>query len=174
MSKHRRTPSPALVISLIALFVALGSGAYAASKIGTSDLKKNAVTTPKIAKNAVKSSKVENGKLKGKDLEDGAIGGSKLGSGAVRASKLGSITEVSETTTAPLFTIGTATATCPAETRVISGGFNTDSDAANQGLATENRRVGNGWRVSIFATASNGLTTDIMLTVYAYCLEDGD
>ncbi len=164
MSKHRRTPSPALVISLIALFVALGSGAYAASKIGTSDLKKNAVTTPKIAKNAVKSSKVENGKLKGKDLEDGAV----------RASKLGSITEVSETTTAPLFTIGTATATCPAETRVISGGFNTDSDAANQGLATENRRVGNGWRVSIYATASNGLTTDIMLTVYAYCLEDGD
>ena len=78
MSKHRRTPSPALVISLIALFVALGSGAYAASKIGTSDLKKNAVTTPKIAKNAVKSSKVENGKLKGKDLEDGAISSSKL------------------------------------------------------------------------------------------------
>ncbi|MGB2852742.1 MAG: hypothetical protein WBB30_06210 [Solirubrobacterales bacterium] len=164
MSKHRRTPSPALVISLIALFVALGSGAYAASKIGTSDLKKNAVTTPKIAKDAVKSSKVENGKLKGKDLEDGAV----------RASKLGSITEVSETTTAPLFTIGTATATCPAGTRVLSGGFNTDSNAANQGLAAENRRVGNGWRVSIFATASNGLTTGIMLTVYAYCLEDGD
>ena len=52
MSKHRKVPSPALVISLIALFVALGSGAYAASKIGTSDLKRNAVTTPKLAKDA--------------------------------------------------------------------------------------------------------------------------
>ena len=33
------------VVALIALFVALGSGAYAASKIGTSDLKNKSVTT---------------------------------------------------------------------------------------------------------------------------------
>lgn len=96
MSKHRKVPSPALVISLIALFVALGSGAYAASKIGTSDLKRNAVTTPKLAKDAVKSSKVENGKLKGKDLADGTVGGSKLGT----------ISEVTDTTTAAFGTSG--------------------------------------------------------------------
>jgi hypothetical protein len=54
-------PSPALVIALIALFVALGSGAYAASKIGTKDLKNEAVTGKKLAKNAVKSSKTKNG-----------------------------------------------------------------------------------------------------------------
>ena len=164
MSKHRKVPSPALVISLIALFVALGSGAYAASKIGTSDLKRNAVTTPKLAKDAVKSSKVENGKLKGKDLADGTVGGSKLGT----------ISEVTDTTTAAFGTIGTATATCPAGSRVLNGGFNTDSDTANQGLAVESRRVGNGWRASIYSGASNGLAAGNTLTVYAYCLEEGD
>ena len=161
MSNHRKTPSPALVISLLALFVALGSGAYAASKIGTSDLKKNAVTTPKIAKNAVKSNKVANGKLKGKDLADGTLGGSKLAP----------IVEVTDTTDVATFEIGTASVSCPAGTRVVSGGFNTDSSAANQGLATENRRVGNGWRASVFASASNGIATGNTLTVYAYCLE---
>lgn len=161
MSNHRKTPSPALVVSLLALFVALGSGAYAASKIGTSDLKKNAVTTPKIAKNAVKSSKVANGKLKGKDLADGTLGGSKLAS----------IVEVTDTTEVATFEIGTASVTCPDGTTVLMGGFNTDSNAGNQGLATENRRVGNGWRASIYARASNGLATGNSLTVYAYCLE---
>ena len=42
MSKHWTAPSPALMISLIALFVALGSGAYAASKIRTKDIKDEA------------------------------------------------------------------------------------------------------------------------------------
>ena len=40
MSKLRAgRPSPALVISLLALFVALGGSAYAATKIGTKDIK---------------------------------------------------------------------------------------------------------------------------------------
>ncbi len=43
-------PSPALIIAIVALFVALGSGAYAATKIGTSDIQNRAVTKQKIAK----------------------------------------------------------------------------------------------------------------------------
>jgi hypothetical protein len=174
MSKHRRAPSPALVISLIALFVALGSGAYAASKIGTSDIQSKAVTGAKIAKDAIKSSKVKDEKLKGKDLEDETISSSKLSSGAVRASQLGAITEVSDTTSVAANTLGSKAVSCPAGTKVIGGGFNTDSVAppdpnARVGLAAENRRTndGTGWRVKIFA---QGDTTE--LTVYAYCLED--
>jgi hypothetical protein len=64
MQKRRfRAPSPALVISLIALFVALGGTTYAAtslpaSSVGAKQLKKNAVTAPKIKKGAVTASKI--------------------------------------------------------------------------------------------------------------------
>ena len=64
MQKRRFTaPSPALVISLIALFVALGGTTYAATSlpsnsVGTKQLKKNAVTGPKIKNNAVTAAKL--------------------------------------------------------------------------------------------------------------------
>jgi hypothetical protein len=65
-----RAPSPALVISLIALFVALGGTAYAATSlpansVGTRQLKKGAVTAAKIArgvkvKNATNAATAQN------------------------------------------------------------------------------------------------------------------
>jgi hypothetical protein len=53
MLKRRRAPSPAFVISLIALFVALGGTTYAATSlpknsVGTKQLKNGAVTRKKI------------------------------------------------------------------------------------------------------------------------------
>jgi hypothetical protein len=74
-----RRPSPALLISLIALFVALGGTGYAALKlpknsVGTKQLKKNAVTGSKINKNAVTGSKVKNHSLTGADLNLAALG----------------------------------------------------------------------------------------------------
>ena len=64
MQKRRlKAPSPALVISLIALFVALGGTTYAATSlptnsVGTKQLKKSAVTATKIKKGAVTASKI--------------------------------------------------------------------------------------------------------------------
>jgi len=63
MKKRLRKPSPALVISLIALFVALGGTTYAATSlpknsVGTKQLKNNAVTGTKIASGAVTASKI--------------------------------------------------------------------------------------------------------------------
>lgn len=64
MQKRRlRAPSPALVISLLALFVALGGTTYAATSlpknsVGTRQLKRNAVTSPKIKKGAVTAAKI--------------------------------------------------------------------------------------------------------------------
>src|SRR5579875_266570 len=51
-----RKPSPALVISVIALFVALGGTGYAALK-----LPKNSVGTPQLKNGAVTSAKLKNG-----------------------------------------------------------------------------------------------------------------
>jgi len=64
MHKQRlRMPSPAFVISVIALFVALGGTSYAAvhlpsNSVGTKQLKKNAVTSAKIKNKAVTAAKI--------------------------------------------------------------------------------------------------------------------
>jgi len=96
--KLEERPSPALVISLIALFVALGSGAYAANKIGTNQIKNKAVTTKKLAGKAVNASKlagksVKTGKLAGQAVTTGklaaqAVSGDILQDAAVSESKL--------------------------------------------------------------------------------------
>jgi hypothetical protein len=58
MKRQLRAPSPALVISLIALFVALAGTAYAAAglprnSVGTKQLKNGAVTPPKVAQKTI-------------------------------------------------------------------------------------------------------------------------
>jgi hypothetical protein len=86
---HR--PSAALVVATLALFVALGGGAYAVSKnsVGTKQLKGNSVTSKILKKNAVKSSDIKNEQVKGKDLKNEAVETKKLADGAVSSSKLG-------------------------------------------------------------------------------------
>jgi hypothetical protein len=63
-----RRPSPALVISLLALFLALGGTGYAAFK-----LPKNSVGTKQLRKNAVVSSKVKNHSLVAADFKAGQL-----------------------------------------------------------------------------------------------------
>jgi hypothetical protein len=63
MQRRLRAPSPALVISSIALFVALGGTTYAATSlprnsVGTEQLQKNAVTRAKIRNRAVTAAKI--------------------------------------------------------------------------------------------------------------------
>jgi hypothetical protein len=58
----------ATAIAFLALFVALGGGAYAASK-----LPKNSVGTAQLKKNAVTSAKVKNGSLKAADFAKGQL-----------------------------------------------------------------------------------------------------
>jgi hypothetical protein len=66
MSRPRpRMPSPSLVVSIVALVVALGGTSYAAlslgkNTVGTAQLKNNAVTTSKIRNGAVTGSKITN------------------------------------------------------------------------------------------------------------------
>jgi hypothetical protein len=62
-TRRSKAPSPAFVISLVALFVALGGTTYAATSlprnsVGTKQLKKNAVTTKKIKNGSVTAAKI--------------------------------------------------------------------------------------------------------------------
>jgi hypothetical protein len=66
----RLRPSPALVVSTIALFVAIGGVSWAAATIGTSDIKDGAVTKRKLHDDAVRGAKVKNDSLTGRDLDE--------------------------------------------------------------------------------------------------------
>jgi hypothetical protein len=68
MRIHPSRPSPALVISIVALLMAMGGTGYAAFK-----LPRNSVGTAQIKKNAVTSAKVKNGSLKPPDFARGAF-----------------------------------------------------------------------------------------------------
>jgi hypothetical protein len=75
----RRMPSPSLVISCLALFVAgTGTGvaitnALPKNSVGTPQLRNNAVVASKIANDAIVSSKVMNGSLKALDFATGQL-----------------------------------------------------------------------------------------------------
>ncbi len=155
---HVLRPSPAMIVALIALIVALGGTAYAAKKIGSRQLKKNAVTTKKI--------------------KDGAVTAAKIATGAIASTNV-DITALNQ----PVPTIdpgdvGGATASCPAGKKAIAGGGL--SDPSINGVFIEDSRpvtgtttgatqggTFTGWRV-IWANTAPQLPANP--TVYVVCL----
>ena len=71
MSRARLRPSPAMIVAAVALFAALGGGAYAG-----------------VAVNQVESIHIKNGEVRSVDLADGAVGGLKLAGNAVSSPKV--------------------------------------------------------------------------------------
>ena len=75
MSPFAKPPSPSLVLASIALILAIGGGAaFAASKIQTSDIAKQAVTNKKIAKKTIKASRVADNTLGGTQINESKLG----------------------------------------------------------------------------------------------------
>jgi hypothetical protein len=94
VNRMRKHLSPATVISCVALFLALGGGAYAATQIAkksvkTKHLGNGSVTTQKLRNGAVTSPKLRNGAVTGAKIGSGAVGGTQIADGAVRAVDLG-------------------------------------------------------------------------------------
>ncbi|HEY2716948.1 MAG TPA: hypothetical protein VGI73_12085 [Solirubrobacterales bacterium] len=84
------------VMSSLAVFLVLGGAtAFAASKIGSSDLKAGAVKTNKIAKEAVTTAKVRNNAINGAKVRDGSLTGAD-----VNAATLGTVPKATEATSA--------------------------------------------------------------------------
>ena len=81
--------SYANVASTIALFFELTGGVvYAASKIGTNDIQRQAVTEKKIAPRAVKNGKLALGSVKTDQLADSAVGNVQVKNDSIQPSKL--------------------------------------------------------------------------------------
>lgn len=78
MRLHR--PSPSLVISCIALFVALGGVGYAAAtgSIDGREIKNNAVASKDLKNNDVRGKDVRRGTLNGSDVANNALTGSDI------------------------------------------------------------------------------------------------
>jgi hypothetical protein len=75
------------VVSTIALALAIGGGtAYAATKIGTKNIRYHAVTGSKVASNAITASKVKNSALSGWDIRNNSIRSSDIRTGTLLAS----------------------------------------------------------------------------------------
>lgn len=98
MQRIRNHLSFANVISVIALFVALGGASYAAvtlpknsvgpkqikkNGVGASEIKRNAVRAAEIRRNAVAASEVKDSSLGSAELGDNSVGGSELGDNSV-------------------------------------------------------------------------------------------
>ncbi|MEZ5102359.1 MAG: hypothetical protein R3C15_21670 [Thermoleophilia bacterium] len=79
----RARVSPAMGVALVALFVALGGGAYAAF-----ELPRNSVTSRAIAPGAVRTADLARGAVTAPKLRRGAVTTEKLARGAVTAPKL--------------------------------------------------------------------------------------
>lgn len=78
MSKPTPRPSPATIIALIALFVALGGTGYAAivipnNSIGTHQIKPGGVRSPDIRNHAIRSIDVRNLTLRGRDIKPNSL-----------------------------------------------------------------------------------------------------
>jgi hypothetical protein len=105
----RRRPSPAMVVALIALFVALGGPAQARKLVDGKLLRKGSVTSRAIKNgslakadlskaavsslmstpvNSVRTQQILDGQVLAPDIGAGAVGTGQLGAGAVTASRL--------------------------------------------------------------------------------------
>lgn len=91
MSRRYR-PSPALAISLVALFVSLGGAAYAVgvprNSVGPAQLKTNAVVSTKLANDSVTDRAIRGGAVANAELASGAVTNAKLAGNAVSSAKL--------------------------------------------------------------------------------------
>jgi len=75
--RPRRLPSPALVVSLIALFVSLSGVSYGLARglIGSRELKDNEIRSRDIRNNEIRSIDIRNNQVRGRDIRNSTIQG---------------------------------------------------------------------------------------------------
>jgi len=171
-------PSPALVISLIALIVAMGGTSYAAFRlpagsVSTRQLANGAVSTAKIKNGAVNGSKVAPNSITGANINLGTLGkvptaGTADTATSAAAAPIAKVQIITATGTSGASTgsgnVASATATCPQGTFVLGGGTHLADEVA-QTTDDSYPSANNAWTANVF----NGGTGTPTFTVYAIC-----
>ncbi len=127
-----RRPSASLVISMLALMVALGGTSYAAfgvpkNSVGTKQLKSNAVTTSKIANGAVTGAKVNLSTLGTVPSATTAVNALALGGLPRLAFLRGTITVVATGPSIPSGSFDVQRADCPSGYEAVGGGVDPEN-----------------------------------------------
>lgn len=180
-------PSPALVISCLALFLALAGSAFAVGiaknsvrsaqivdgTVRTVDLHDAAVSAPKIApnavgnqaiaENAVESAKVAPESLTQADLGDNSVGSSELQANSVASSELAEVTVRTNTAKVAKGANGSVSVDCAPGEQVLGGGGQPGHFGTEM---TSSRPQGEGWLYQ----AVNNTGGEDTLTVFALCL----
>jgi hypothetical protein len=166
-------PSPALVISMLALIVAMGGTSYAAfslpkNSVGAKQLKKGAVTTAKIANAAVTGSKVAKNTITGTNINLRTLGTVPSATNAGRAASANSATNAGHAASANSATNATnatnathasnadsaTTAATATALGSVAYGFNTDTVSACSASPCTPEQVGTGFAI---ATCPQGM-----------------
>jgi hypothetical protein len=74
MRNKLKRPSPAMVVAVLALFVALGGSSYAALKIGSKQIRNNSVRTGDLRNNDIRSRDIRNNTILGRDVSESSLG----------------------------------------------------------------------------------------------------
>lgn len=153
MKKRLKPPSPALVIAVAALFVALGGTGYAALR-----LPRNSVGTIQIRNGAVINPKIRNGTILGSKLKNGTVTAGKINvKGLTVPNATHAVIAVSAQTAATATTATTATSAASATTA------GTATTASSPGTLASGKTETGVYDVD-FAAAAVGDTGDAAIT----------
>jgi hypothetical protein len=67
-------PSPALLVALLALFIALGGSAFAVTRINGSNIQNATISGKKLKMRTIKAKRVANDTLKGRQIDESTLG----------------------------------------------------------------------------------------------------
>jgi hypothetical protein len=167
MRQGAHRPSPALVISLVALFLSLGGVGYAAVTITGKNVKNSSLTGKDVKNSSLTGKDVKNDSLTGSDVRESGLGKvpSAAAADAAGSANIAAVQIVTAAGTAPASGApATATATCPAGLKVVGGGAQVGDPV--------NAFVNDLWPSSATAFSARVISsggTDQAFTVYANC-----
>lgn len=188
-SRIRRHLSFANVTSLAALVFAMAGTGYALTvprnSVGSAQIRPAAVANSDIASAAVTSSKVRNGALTKADFASGVLSrGPRGASGPAGAAgapgapgAFGAITVARNDATVPGNGAIGGAATCPSGTRIIGGGYRTNSSALKVQSSAPARNSGSSEAMtggafdSWFVAIENPVINDQTIQLYAVCAQ---
>jgi hypothetical protein len=170
----RRRPSPAMIVALAALVVALGGTGYAASQlppdsVGRTQLRDGAVGPTKIRTDAVGAQQIRAGAVRSSEVRDHSLRAKDLARGALPAKATSRIRQASGDPVDP-GAVGAVSVACAAGERVVGGGGGFAGPAVTNDKLVDSIPVGfdhppGRWRVTLF----NGAASPRTPVAYVVC-----